>query len=197
MKGGEFSLTKCRLPNVDGCTDSRPSPNWLVAEFEYLSSKAPFRSTVSKLHLYGTCKSNFIRLACTKPSCESNNRMRCYKNRAECNDFLNCISNFETKQILEKSLLCDVVDHFRNPSTCAGKTRSCHISNNDATIYRDAHKSTDDVSHKDSHDGCDIGCYIGFAAGCPGALFLLAVVAVIAEKKEAAGRRYGAACVRT
>ena len=99
MKGGEFSLTKCRLPNVDGCTDSRPSPNWLVAEFEYLSSKAPFRSTVSKLHLYGTCKSNFIRLACTKPSCESNNRMRCYKNRAECNDFLNWYKSVKLNRV--------------------------------------------------------------------------------------------------
>ena len=90
MVGGEFSLTKCRLPNVDGCTNSRPSPDWIVAEFEDLASKSsPLSSTATKLNLYGICKSNFIRLVCMIPSCESNNRLRGYKNCTECNDLLN------------------------------------------------------------------------------------------------------------
>ena len=97
------------------------------------------------------------------------------------------ITDVQEKEKYEKRLLCDIVDNFRKPSICAGKTRSCRISDNDGA--RDAHKSADDVNHKDSHDGCGSVCYIGIAAGCAGVVLLLAVVAVIVKKKKAAGRR--------
>ncbi|XP_062501754.1 uncharacterized protein LOC134178862 [Corticium candelabrum] len=133
MNGGEFSLTKCRVPLVSGCTNSLPSPDWHVAFVERLTSNFPLSITASKLNLNQTCKSNFMRLACTAPTCGSNNRLTGYKSSTECSDVMNCISDPEVKQVLDQILSCDAADNFSKPSACAGKTRSCRSVTKDIT----------------------------------------------------------------
>lgn len=63
---GDFSLTQCRVPDVSTCGNTKETPHWLAAQMEYLASQNPLPQLANELGLYGTCKRNFLRLACTQ-----------------------------------------------------------------------------------------------------------------------------------
>ena len=85
---GTFSLTQCRVPSVSGCSSTRPSPDWIVAQFEHVTTENSLEDVTTNVGLYGSCKENYMRLVCTRPTCESNGRLQGYRSAAQCNSVL-------------------------------------------------------------------------------------------------------------
>lgn len=121
IPSGSFSLTTCRVPKVDGCMSTRPSPDWIVAQIEHSTKNHPLGVVVNKLNLNGSCEENFMKLACTKPTCESNGRLQGYKNATQCNGFLDCLSEPKLREMTKIDFQCNHMDSLRKPSRHAGR----------------------------------------------------------------------------
>jgi hypothetical protein len=120
---GLYSLTTCRIPSVSGCWSTRPSPDWLVAEMEYRAIKYPLRFVIEGLGLNGSCKENFIKFACTRPTCSSDGRLQGHRNETQCNSVLDCFSDPTGREAIETQLQCDDMDSLHKPSPRAGQSR--------------------------------------------------------------------------
>lgn len=120
---GLYSLTTCRIPSVSGCWSTRPSPDWLVAEMEYRAIKFPFSVVIEEVGLDGSCKENYMKFACTRPTCSSDGRLQGYRTETQCNSFLDCLSDPTVRETVKTELQCDHMDSLHRPSPRAGQSR--------------------------------------------------------------------------
>jgi hypothetical protein len=117
---GDFSLTECRVPSVTGCGNTRPSPDWIVAQFEHTaSSVSSLEDAAQQANMYGDCIESYMRLSCTKPTCEDNGRLLDYRSSAQCHDVVQCVPDPDEQMSVAKSLQCQHVDKLRFPSSPA------------------------------------------------------------------------------
>ncbi|XP_062522816.1 uncharacterized protein LOC134197497 isoform X2 [Corticium candelabrum] len=129
---GTFSLTSCRVLNIDGCANTLPSPDWLAALLEHQTQSSSFDDRARALSLSGSCKINYIKLSCTQPTCGSNGRLQGYDSSSQCHNIANCVRVGDSQKLRSK---CDDLERRKHSSVCAGETESCTSGATSTTYY--------------------------------------------------------------
>lgn len=128
---GDFSLTQCSTPNIDTCDSSGTSPEWLVVQYENEFRQTSSNPVTVANGLTGTCKTDYLRVSCTIPTCTSDNRLQGTLTFDQCNRVLECVLDPATREALgsSPSLLCESYKTIRSPSgSSSGLTVSFNIA---------------------------------------------------------------------
>jgi hypothetical protein len=119
---GTYSLTRCVTPSIDECDSVGTSPEWIAAAYQ---SDDP--TTVLNTLTSDTCKTTYLRVYCTIPTCTSDGNLTGTLTYDQCNSALNCVSAAQRPSV-DSSLLCDSYKTITIPSwSSAGLTVSGNI----------------------------------------------------------------------
>ncbi|XP_065845915.1 uncharacterized protein [Oscarella lobularis] len=93
LNGRSYPLTDCRVPQVDFCSNTATSPDWLVASFELNGDSFSDIEELVDIALVtdddGTCKESYFELACTVATCDGDN-IRGYRDANTCQRVVDC-----------------------------------------------------------------------------------------------------------
>ena len=82
LNGQSYPLTDCSVPQVDFCSNTAMSPDWLVASFELNRGSFQMIENLAS-SLNETCKEWYFQLFCTVPTCDGDS-LRGYRDSNTC-----------------------------------------------------------------------------------------------------------------
>ena len=83
---GDYSLTRCVTPSVDVCDSAGTSPEWLAIVYENsFNDQDSNPVTVANRLTSDTCKTDYLRVSCTIPTCTSDGKLQGTLTYDQCN----------------------------------------------------------------------------------------------------------------